>query len=121
MEGSRSFSFPSLPFPNLYIHSFGDITKKGQPNEGINPNNYPLKYIYLDDIIKTGSKYGQGALITKFDIDSAYCNLAVHPSNRYLIGMKWRSMFYVDLALPFGLGLISSTLYLMLTLWSGFF
>ena len=49
------------------------------------------------------SKFGQGALMAKFDVEAAYRNLAVHPSDRYLIGMKWRSMFYVDLALPFGL------------------
>ena len=44
-----------------------------------------------------------GALMAKFDVEAAYRNLAVHPTDRYLIGMKWRSMFYVDLALPFGL------------------
>ena len=49
------------------------------------------------------SKFGQGALMAKFDVEAAYCNFAVHPTDRYLIGMKWRLMFYVDLALPFGL------------------
>ena len=72
-------------------------------NEGINPNDYPLQYIRVDDIIKMVSKFGQGALMAKFDVEAAYRNLAVHPSDRYLIGMKWRSMFYVDLALSFGL------------------
>lgn len=62
-------------------------------NEGINPNDYPLQYIRVDDIIKMVSKFGQGALIAKFDVESAYCNLDVHPSDRYLIGIKWRSMF----------------------------
>ena len=112
--------FPAPPLPNLHINSFGVIPKKGQPNkwrlildmssplgssvnEGINPTDYPLQYIRVDDIIKMVSKFGQGALMAKFDVESAYRNLAVHPSDRYLIGMKWRSMFYVDLALPFGL------------------
>lgn len=112
--------FPAPPLPNLHINSFGVIPKKGQPNkwrlildmssplgssvnEGINPNDYPLQYIRVDDIIKMVSKFGQGALMAKFDVESSYRNLAVHPSDRYLIGMKWRSMFYVDLTLPFGL------------------
>ena len=112
--------FHSPPLPNLHINSFGVIPKKGQPNkwhpildmssplgssvnEGINPNDYPLQYIRVDDIVKMVSKFGEGALMAKFDVEAAYRNLAVHPSDRYLIGMKWRSMFYVDLALPFRL------------------
>ena len=65
-------------------------------NKGINPNDYPLQYIQVNDIVKMVSKFGQGALMAKFDVEAAYRNLAVHPSDRYLIGMKWRSMFYVD-------------------------
>jgi len=89
--------FHSPPLPNLHINSFGVIPKKGQPNkwclildmssplgssvnEGINPNDYPLQYIRVDDTIKMVSKFGQGAHMAKF----------VHPSDRYLIGMKWR-------------------------------
>ena len=49
------------------------------------------------------SKYGRGALMAKFDVEAAYRNIAVHPSDRYLLGMKWRNLYYVDLALPFGL------------------
>ena len=118
--GTVAGLFHSPPLPNLHINSFGVIPKKGQPNkwrlildmssplgssvnEGINPNDYPLQYIRVDDIIKMVSKFGQGALMAKFDVETAYHNLAVHPTDRYLIGMKWRSMFYVDLALPFGL------------------
>ena len=49
------------------------------------------------------SRFGPGALIAKFDIEHAYRNVAVHPSQRFLLGMIWRENFYVDLALPFGL------------------
>ena len=49
------------------------------------------------------SKYGRGALMAKFDVEAAYRNIAVHPSDRFLLGMKWRNLYYVDLALPFGL------------------
>ena len=41
--------------------------------------------------------------MAKFDVKAAYRNIAVHPAERYLLGMKWRGQQYVDLALPFGL------------------
>ncbi|XP_078365995.1 uncharacterized protein LOC144650218 [Oculina patagonica] len=41
--------------------------------------------------------------MAKFDVEAAYRNIAVHPSDRYLLGLRWRNQFYVDLALPFGL------------------
>ena len=41
--------------------------------------------------------------MAKFDVEAAYQNIAIHPSDRFLLGMKWHRKFYVDLALPFGL------------------
>ena len=41
--------------------------------------------------------------MAKFDVKAAYRNIAVHPADCYLLGMKWRGQYYVDLALPFGL------------------
>ena len=35
---------------------------------------------------------------------SAFRNVAVHPADINLLGMKWRDNYYVDLVLPFGLG-----------------
>ena len=49
------------------------------------------------------TNYGLGALIAKFDVEAAYRNIAGHPSDRYLLGMKWRQHYYVDLVLPLGL------------------
>ena len=103
---------PFPPICNLHVNSFGVIPKKGQPNkwhlsldmsspfgasvnEGINPEDYPLQYIQVDDIIKMVCKFGKGALMAEFE--SAYRHIAV------LLGMKWRSRYYVDLSLPFGL------------------
>ena len=43
------------------------------------------------------------ALVAKFDVESAYRNIAIHPSDRHLLGLKWRNAYYIDLALPFGL------------------
>ena len=112
--------FASPPVPLLHVSSFGVIPKKGQPgkwglivdlsspggarvNDGINPDEFALHYTTVDQVIRMVSQFGQGALMAKFDVEAAYRNIAIHPSDRFLLGMKWRSKFYVDLALPFGL------------------
>ena len=41
--------------------------------------------------------------MAKFDVEGAYRNIAVHPADCDLLGMKWQGQYYVDLALPFGL------------------
>jgi len=57
----------------------------------------------VDQVIQLVSQFGPGALMDKFDVEAAYRNVPVHPSDRYLLGMKWRNHYYVDLTLPFGL------------------
>ena len=59
--------------------------------------------LQLDDIIKMVSKFGPGALMAKFDNESACRNIAIHPADRQLLGLKWHNYFYIDLVLPFGL------------------
>ena len=112
--------FASPPFPRLHISSFGVIPKKGQPgkwrlivdlsspggasvNDGIDPQDFSLQYIKVDQVIRMVSRYGPDALMAKFDVESAYRNIPVHPDDRFLLGMRWRGQFYVDLSLPFGL------------------
>lgn len=51
----------------------------------------------------TVRKYGPGCLLAKVDVKAAFRCVAVHPSDRWLLGMKWCGSFYADLALPFGL------------------
>ena len=112
--------FDRPPLPGLHISSFGVIPKKGQPgkwrlivdlsspygssvNDGIAPDEFTMEYIHVDQIIRMVSQYGRAALMAKFDVEAAYRNIPVHPSDRFLLGMKWRSKYFVDLALPFGL------------------
>ena len=109
-----------LPLPNLKISSFRVIPKKGQlgkwriivdlsslqdssVNNGINPDEFSMHYVKLDQIISMVAKHGPGAMMAKFDVEAAYRNIAVHPEDRYLLGIKWHGQFFVDLALPFGL------------------
>ena len=104
----------------MQVSSFGVIPKRAQPakwrlivdlsspgganvNDGISPDEFSLHYITVDKVIRLVSQFGRGALLAKFDVESAYRNVPIHPLDRYLLGMKWRHHFYVDLALPFGL------------------
>ena len=72
-------------------------------NDGIDPQDFSLQYITVDQVIRMVSRYGPGALMAKFDVESAYRNIPVHPYDRFLLGMRWRGQFYIDLSLPFGL------------------
>lgn len=71
-------------------------------NDSINPEEFSLQYIKVDQIILMASKYGSGSLLAKFDVEAAYHNIAVHPDDHFLLG-KWRGKYFVDLVLPFGL------------------
>ena len=112
--------YDSPPIPDLQISSFGVIPKRGQPgkwrllvdlssprglsvNDGIDREEFTLQYVKVEQIVRMISSLGRGALMAKFDVETAYRNIPVHPADRNLLGMKWKGKYYVDLALPFGL------------------
>lgn len=72
-------------------------------NDGINEALCSLSYIGVDDAAKEVLRQGQGALLAKVDVQSAYRNIPIHPEDRWLLGMVWEGGLYIDTALPFGL------------------
>lgn len=72
-------------------------------NDGIDKACCSLQYITLDMVVEKIRQYGPGALLGKLDIKSAYRIIPVHPSDRMLLGMKWKGQFFMDTVLPFGL------------------
>ena len=118
-KGRVAGPFATPPFLNLHCSPFGVIPKKGQPgkwrlildssptqhsvNDGIPKDPFSLQYISVDDAIKILMALGPGALMAKFDVESAYRNVAMRPDEHYLFGMRWRDLFFIDLAHPFGL------------------
>ena len=65
---------------------------------------------------------GRGTLIAEFDVASAYRNVAIHPQDRSLLGMRWRGKYYVDMALSFYLDYaqLRTSLPPLQTWWNGY-
>ena len=112
------FPFPPVSF--LHTSPFGVIEKNHQPgkwrlildlssptghsvNDGILRDEFSVQYVTVDMAISALVSFGPGALMAKFDVKAAYRNVAIHPDDRFLLGMRWRDQFFVDLVLPFGL------------------
>ena len=111
---------PTQTFPHAKISPFGVIPKRNQRgkwrlilnlsapegasiNDGIARQLCSLSYVTVDDIAATVLALGQGSLLAKFDIKSAYRTVPVHPDDRLLLGMWWNGSLYIDTTLPFGL------------------
>ena len=65
-------------------------------NDGINEALCSLSYIGVDDAAKEVLRQGQGALLAKVDVQSAYRNIPIHPEDRWLLGMVWEGGLYID-------------------------
>jgi len=72
-------------------------------NDEVPKDPFSVQYMKVDDIIPGIMSFGRGALLAKFDVESVYRIIPVHPDDRYLLGMQWRGKYFVDMALPFGL------------------
>lgn len=69
-------------------------------NDSIVKELCSLSYTTVDDIAALVQKHGKG---TTFDLKAAYRQVAVHPDDRWLLGMVLDDELYVDTTLPFGL------------------
>ena len=77
--------------------------KGSSVNDGIDKEWCSLSYVSVDSIAKQVVLLGKGTLMAKMDIKSAYRLIPVHPSDRPLLGMRWRDHLFLDKTLPFGL------------------
>lgn len=119
-NGRVAGPFSSPPMSNLQVNSFGVIPKRNQRgqwrlildlsspagnsvNDGIPKDKFSVQYMKVDEVINAIMRLGRGTLVAKFDVQSAYRIVPIHPEDRHLLGMKWKNQFYVDMALPFGL------------------
>ncbi len=72
-------------------------------NDAIDRELCSLQYTSVDKVATAAQRLGEGALLAKLDIKSAYRLVPVHPEDRPLLGMRWRGKDYIDCMLPFGL------------------
>ena len=77
-------------------------------NDGICEFVCSLIYVTDSDAVQSIIQVGQGALLVKVDIKSAYRNVPIHPEDRWLMGMSWEGALYIDTTLPFGLHAVFS-------------
>ena len=106
-------------FPYAQISSLGAVEKKHSTkwrlildlshpaefsvNDGIAKPLCSLKYSRVSDVVDQILRMGRGCSLAKIDINSAFCNVPVHPHDRHLLGMIWNGVLYIDTVLPFGL------------------
>ena len=104
----------------VHCSPFGVIPKRNRPNkwrlivdlstpdghsvnDGISKELASLSYVSVDDVVAGILQRGRGTLLAKMDIRQAYRNVPIHPSDRPLLGMRWRGVTFADATLPFGL------------------
>ena len=76
-------------------------------NDGIRKDPFTVQYMKVDNIIDGILSLGWGTLLAKFDVESTYRIIPIHPKDRYLFGMQWQGNHF-DMALPFGLHSVPS-------------
>ena len=104
----------------MHISSFGVLPKLGQP-EGvavdrwfilpggssvencIHSEQFSLQYIpvHVNDVTCMVATHDADTLMVKFDLETPYRNIQLHPDDRFLLGLKLRGQFFLDLVLPF--------------------
>ena len=87
----------------VHVNRFGVIPKNHQPgkwrlivdlshpeggsvNDGIEPELCSLRYTSVDEAVRRVIRKGRGTELAKFDIESAYRTVPVHPDDRPLLG-----------------------------------
>jgi len=109
--------FTSRPLHTLRVSPIGLIPKKDghwrlihhlsypegkSVNDYIDENVCSVHYTSFDKVVDMVSKLGQGALLSKMDVKSAFRLLPIHPSDFELLGFKLEGCYYFDKCLPFG-------------------
>lgn len=116
--GRYAGPFTSPPLQNMTFSPLGLVPKKepgkfrlihdlsypkgNAVNDFISTKNSTVSYETLDDVIKLVKICGPGALIAKCDIEEAFRQIPVHPSDYRLLGFTWNNFYYYDRCLAMG-------------------
>lgn len=109
--------FPCPPISNLRCNPVGILPKKQGGWRMISNLSYPVgnsindhidqqycsvSYSTFDQALSLIQEMGEGALMAKMDISSAFRLLPVCPEDFCLLGFKFLNSYYVDKCLPMG-------------------
>ena len=73
-------------------------------NKRIKESWCSLSYAMANDAAHRITAYDRGTLLIKLDIKNAYRVVQIHPADdRWLMGMIWEGLLFIDMTLPFGL------------------
>lgn len=61
-----------------------------------------MSYYTVDDAVSIIKKLGQGCLLAKTDIESAFRIVLIHPCDHQLLGIFFQGQYYYDKCLPMG-------------------
>ena len=110
--------FKAPPLPNLQCSPIGLLPKKdgswrmimdfsapkgSSINDFISQEDFSVQYFHFDDEVYIVSSLGQGALMSKLDIKSAFRLCPVRPEDWKLLGFHWEGHYFIELCLPFGI------------------
>lgn len=121
MEGP----FDHPPFQNFRVSPLGLVPKKGineyrlihhlsypdgeSVNDFIDPKLCSVQYTKFDQAVEMIQRLGEGALLAKADIKSAFRLLPVAKADFELLGLKFKAQYFFDKALPFGCSISCAT------------
>ncbi len=71
-------------------------------NDGVDPAWCSMEYTSVWKVAGVAQRIGQGLLLAKLDVASAYRLVPVHPQDCLLFGIQWHDFVYIDCSLPFG-------------------
>ena len=109
--------FSRPPFPTLQVSPLGLVPKKDGDFRVIHHLSYPdnasinsyidedqcsVHYSTIDDAALLISNMGQGALLAKSDVKSAFRLIPIAASDFDVLGFKFENHYYFDKMLPFG-------------------
>jgi hypothetical protein len=116
-RGHTAGPFSSPPLDNFHCSPIGAVRKNdgtvrlildlssprgSAVNEGINPEEFSVKYCSFDDAVTLVIQNGPSSYMAKADIKHAFRLCPISPDEWHLLGYQWNNQFYFDTRLPFG-------------------
>jgi hypothetical protein len=71
-------------------------------NGYMDPDLSSVEYTSFDKVLNTISSIGQGAVLARLDIKSAFRLLILSPEDFELFGFKFKGLYFYDKCLPMG-------------------